>query len=420
MAIKDTMRRLIGAVAGFTLAAAMLIGTAGNAWAADKVYLKDGRVLEGQIVRELDGAVWLKYSLGGIEQQHFFTASQIEKIERDEGKPAATGEPVKAKSEDKARAKQPGVKRAVVLTLEGTVGMQFASKPLEDAIPWLEENEVDVVVLKINSGGGYLLEIENMHEVLVDKYKKKFRTVAWIESAISAAAMSSHVLEEIYFMSDGNYGACTGWFGALEAVEGYDLEKVLYMMERASAEGKKDYKIMRSMQIEEPLSYNRDANGDVTWYNTEEGKHLVNPSGRILTFDAVQAEECNFSKGTADSLAQLEKLLGYPEVEWLGKQVDGEVFPVSKVEEDMRKWRASTTDAEQRLGEYMTKYELAKQNAAGSQDASQRGAFVGLARQHLGVLRRIAREHPNIARFTGLTEDWFRQEEKILRELLRP
>lgn len=422
MGIKNTLGRLATVLAGLTLAAVMLLGSAGSAWAADKVHLKDGRVLEGTIVRELNGSVWLRYKIGGIEQEGFFTPAQIDRIERDAGATPPPADPIKANADSnaKAQAKRPGEVRAVVLTLEGTVGMEFASKPLEDAIPWLEENQVDVVVLKINSGGGYLLEIENMHKVLVDKYKKKFRTVAWIESAISAAAMSSHVLEEIYFMSDGNYGACTGWFGALQAVEGYDLQKVLYMMEKASAEGKKDHKIMRSMQIEEPLSYNRDANGDITWYNTEEGKYLVNPTGRILTFDATQAESCGFSRGKADSLKELEALLGYPEVNWLGRHVNGEIFPLSQVEDNMRTWRASVSDANERLGEYRTKYELAKANAASSQDIDQRGAFVGLARQHLGVLRRICREHPNIAFFTGLNEEWFRQEEKILRDLLRP
>lgn len=423
MRIKDSLRRMATCLAGLTLAAVMVIGSASSAWAADKIHLKDGRVIEGTIVRELNGSVWVDYQIGGITQRGaFFSASAIDKIERDAASEAAPAGPVKAERESasKTQAKRPGVQRAVVITLEGMVGMQFAAKPLEDAIPWLEANEVDIVVLKINSGGGYLLEIPKMHEVLVDKYKKKFRTVAWIESAISAAAMSSHVLEEIYFMTDGNYGACTGWSGALEAVEGYGLEKVLYMMEQASAEGKKDFKIMRSMQIDEPLSYNRDSNGNITWYNTEEGEVVVNSTGKILTFDAVQAARCKFSKGIADNLQELERLLGVAEIEWMGKPTPGEIFPISGPEADMRTWRDSVTDAEQRLGEYMTKYNLAVQNAAASPDLDQRGAFVGLARRHLAVIKRAVREHPNIGMLNGLTDEWFREQEKMLRDLMRP
>ena len=422
MKIKRIMQRLTGLVAGLTLASVMLFAMAGNAWAEDKVYLKDGRVLEGEIIREVNGSVWLNYSIGGVEQKGaFFAAGQIEKIERDVKSAPPPSGPIKADrgSTAKVSAKRPGEVRGVVMTLEGTVGIQFAAKALEEAIPWLEEQEVDVVVLKINSGGGLLLEIQVLHDVLINEYKKKFRTVAWIESAISAAAMTSHVLEEIYFMPEGNYGACTGWSGALVAVEGRGLEEVLYLMERASAEGKKAPQIMRSMQIEEPLSYNKSKDGEITWYNTEEGEFLVNPAGRILTFDAIDAAECKFSKGTADSLEELTKLLGYPEVNWLGKHVPGEIFPISKAEEGMRAWRKGVTTAEDKFQVYFVKYNMAVQNAQGARDIDERGMFVGQARRHLSVIQRAVKNYPNLALLQGLPDDWFEQQHEMLRDLMR-
>lgn len=416
-------RRLGGMAAGLTLVAAMLLGTATNAVAGDKIYLKDGRVIEGEIVREVSGSVWVDYTIGGVSQSGaFFAASAIDRIERDAASEPVTGDPVRATADaaDRLPAKRSGVPRGVVITLEGTVGVQFAAKPLYDALDWLEDNDVDIVVFKVNSGGGYLLEIPKMHKVIEEEYKERFRTVAWIESAISAAAMSSHVLEEIYMMTDGNYGACTGWYGALVAVEGIELEKVLYMMENASAKGKRAPEIMRSMQIEVPLSYNKDQDGVVKWFNTEEGQHLVNPTGRILTFDSVQAAECKFSKGTADSLDELTQLLGYPEVEWVGKIVSGEIFPISKPEADMREWRASVTKAEERLNSYFQKYNIAVQNAASSADLKVRGSFVGVARRHLAVIRSVAKKFPTIAYVNGLNEDWFREQDRMLRDLLRP
>lgn len=421
--IRGFMQRLSGLVAGLTLASVMLLVTAGNAWAADKVYLKDGRVVEGEIVREVNGSVWIDYKIGGVEQKGvFFGAGDIERIERDAASDPASSAPIKAEQAGAGGlpAKRPGEVRGVVITLEGMVGVEFAAKPLEDAIPWLEENEVDIVVLKVNSGGGYLLEIPKMHEIIQETYKKKFRTVAWIESAISAAAMSSHVLEEIYFMTDGNYGACTGWSGALVAVEGLGLEKALYLMERASAWGKKSPAIMRSMQIEDPLSYNKDQDGEIKWFNTEEGKYLVNPAGLILTFDAVQAAACKFSKGTADDLGTLAHLLGYNEINWLGKETPGEIFPISKAESDMREWRSGVSKANENLQSYFAKYGTAVANAQSSADLKLRGSFVGLARRHLAVIRRVAQQYPNLAYLNNLTDEWFRQQDKMLRDLLRP
>lgn len=424
MRIRAMMNKLSGLVAGVVLASVMLLAAAGNAWAGDKIYLKDGRVIEGEIVREVSGSIWVNYAIGGVEQKNaFFGAGDIDHIERDAASAPPTSDPIKPAEiagANKLPAKRPGEVRGVVMTLEGTVGVEFASQPLRDAIPWLEENQVDVVVLKVNSGGGYLSEIAKIHDVLINEYKPRFRTVAWIESAISAAAMSSHVLEEIYFMKDGNYGACTGWFGALQAVQGLDLEKVLYEMEKASAEGKKDPHIMRSMQIEEPLSYNEDKDGNITWYNTEEGEHLVNPAGRILTFDAVQAARCKFSKGTADNLDQLTKLLGYTEVNWLGKHEEGSIFPISKVEEDMRAWREAASAADTRLGEIQTKYDMAVANARASSDLKIRGSFVGVARRHLATMRRLVEQYPVLADNRKMLDQWFRDQEKMLRELLKP
>jgi hypothetical protein len=422
MKMNNILRKLATMVAGLTLATVMLIGSAHAAWAGDKVYLKDGRVLDGEIVRELEGSVWLNYQLGGIEQRGFFTAAQIEKIERDAGADPAPSEPVLAKSDDAAPTigeKRPGVPRAVVITLEEDVGIQFAAKPLQDMIPWLEEQEVDLVVLKINSGGGLALEVPRLQKVLYEEYKPRFRTVAWIESAISAAAMTAHILEEIYFMPEGNYGACTMWFGALQQSDEFSTEKVIAMMEEVSAKANHPLPIMRSMQLGYPLSCNRDQNGEYMWYNSDEGEILVNPKDRILTFDAQQAARFKFSKGTADSLDELSRLLGYPEIEWLGKHVGGEIFPVSKGEEAMRRWRESTTDAEGRFNEYYVKYDMAVQNARSSQDRAQRGMFVGLARQHLGIIERACKEHPNLMLLRGLTKEWFQEQHQLLRDLMK-
>lgn len=420
--IKGFMQRLGGLAAGLVLASVLLFASATNAWAGDKIYLKDGRVIDGDIVREVNGSVWVNYTIGGVEQKGaFFGAGDIDRIERDVAADPAPSDPIKPVQNDTApkAAKRPGEVRGVVITLEGTVGIQFAAKALEEAIPWLEEQQVDVVVLKINSGGGLLLEIAKLHETIVNEFKPRFRTVAWIESAISAAAMTSHVLEEIYFMPEGNYGACTGWSGALVAVEGRGLEEVLYLMERASAEGKKAPEIMRSMQIEEPLSYNKSKDGEITWYNTEEGEVLVNATGRILTFDSVQAEQCKFSKGTADDLETLTRLLGYPEVNWLGKHVPGEIFPISRAEDGMRTWRDGVTKAEDNFQVYFVKYGLSIANAQSAQDRASRGRFVGEARRHLAIIERACKDYPNLKLLQGLTDEWFEQQHELLRELMR-
>jgi hypothetical protein len=322
-----------------------------------------------------------------------------------------------------------------VLTLEDTVGIQMSAKPLHDAIPLLEKDKVDIVILKINSGGGLLLEIQRISDVVHNEYKKKFRTVAWIESAISAAAMSSHCLEEIYFMPQGNYGACTGWSGALNAVKGRQLEEVLVMMERISARGGHPKEIMRAMQIggdpaviqelqiaapSGELSADIDVNGNVTWYQNLAGKYVLNPKGgvKILTFNAEEAEKFKFSRGTAKDIDELARAMGYQEIEWVGTKKPGYAYPICAAEETQIKWRKDITDAEQNFGRLMENYQRSLQTAQGT-PPEDRGPWISKAKAALNDLRQIAKRFPNFQLLQGLEREWFDQQEEIIKRLTR-
>ncbi len=203
-------------MAALVLAFAMLVPASAKAagvYEPDIVKLTDGRELEGTIVKEQNGYIWLDM---GVGQPLFLSPDKIEEIIRDSDEPLPTE--VAAK-EEKTWEHVPGVTRAAVITAEGMVGMQMSSTPLREAIPMLKEEGVDLVVFKVKSGGGYLLEIQQLSDVLHNEYKKEFQLVAWIDSAISAAAMTALTIEEIYFMPHGHFGAMTGWSGQLEAVE---------------------------------------------------------------------------------------------------------------------------------------------------------------------------------------------------------
>ncbi|RMH12541.1 MAG: hypothetical protein D6695_06315 [Planctomycetota bacterium] len=421
MRLKNMLTRLAGVIAAVVLAISTHLSF------ADVVYLKDGSKVEGEIQREVDGSVWIKTSIGGIETIQFILGDNIKSIER-------TSAPVEVASETRPASADPkprraGVPRGAVISLEGTVGIQMAAKTLKDIIPILEKEIGDdgtgIVVFRIDSGGGLLLEIQKLSDVIHEEYKPRFRTVAWIDSAISAAAMTAHCIEEIYFLPDGNYGACTGWFGALQAVSGRGLEEVLYMMEKISARGGYDPQIMRAMQINEPLSCTIDERtGEVTWYQTEEGEYLVNSGDKILTFTAPQAEKFKFSKGTAANLDELTRLLGYQEIDWVGELRPGFTYPICKAEDVMLKYRERVTNDEERTREYFANYGQARA-AAESAQGDLRPRFVGIARKHLRRIEAMVRNNPNFALLMWNMEieqwekDWLEPEEEYLANLLK-
>ncbi|MBX3376653.1 MAG: hypothetical protein KF678_06585 [Phycisphaeraceae bacterium] len=410
---------------------------------ADTLTLKDGRTLEGEVARELNGYIWFKYKVGGLETTQMFSPAEITKLERTTGTPAKTDTPA-AKPSDQTRPSDPAkpstrpapgtsaklssAPRAAVITLgEGgdkdMVGLYMTADAIERAIPLLEKEKVEIVVFRINSGGGALLEIQKLSDVIELKYKPKFRVVAWIESAISAAAMTAHCIEEIYFMPKGNYGACTGWSGQLVAVKGRQLEEVLYMMERISARGKHDPKIMRSMQIMDPLSCNIDENGDVQWFQNDSGTFLVNPKDRILTFNSETASKYKFSRGTASTIEELGKLMGYTELVWVGKEVPGVPYPICEAEELQRQFRAKTYMDTLRLREYWDTYQT-NVGVARSVPFEERGKFVARARGALDNIKRMVKNNPNLAlfQFNMLEEqfkEWVEEREEELRRLTR-
>lgn len=424
-AVHNFLRRFAVAI---TLAATVAM-SAGHAFATDTITLKDGRTLEGEIVREVDGYIWLKYKLGGLEQETMFTPAEIVKIERDVAAAPVSADPVEKVDADARPQTRPGVPRGAVLTLEEMVGQFMTAYALEQARPMLDQELGDdgerIVVLRIKSGGGALLEIQKLSDEIHNNYKKEFHTVGWIDSAISAAAMTAHCLEEIYFTPQGNYGACTGWYGALTAVKGRDLVEVLHMMEKISARGGYNPLLMRSMQIDVPLSVSISPDGEVKYYDDEKsGDFVLNPAGRILTLNAQTAEKIRFSRGTASNLPELTKAMGYKEIDWIGKEEPGVLWPVSKAERWTQQYRAKTAEDQRRLGEYFASYQM-QVGAAAQSPRDQRGAFVNRARATLSRIVSMVRNNPSFILFTFNMlskeefDEWVAEQEKFLRDLMR-
>lgn len=432
--------RVLGAAMAIVVASAF----APAANADDKIIMNDGRVFEGTIVREVNGYVFIQMGTGSLARQELLLMTDIKEILRDAPAvqaqdkptrlaPAATIADKTTPAETKPVASTSGrATRAAIITLgEGgdkdMVGLFMTAHVLREIKPVLKKENVDIVVFLVNSGGGALLEIQRLSDAIEEEYKGPdgFRTVAWIESAISAAAMTAHVIEEIYFMPEGNYGACTGWSGQLVAMKGRDLEQVVFMMEKISARGGYDPNIMKAMQhFRYPLSCDITEDGDVLWWGNEEGENLLNPEGRILTFDSESALRYGFSRGTARTLEELEDVMQLGEVEWVGEDVKGFFYPISKAEAINMRFRDKTFDDQERTNEYFVIYQAAIQLASGEEDRQRRGMFVGKARGQLNAIISMVRNNPNLALFVmNMTdeqfEQWVAEQRQLLKDLMR-
>lgn len=415
------------------LAAALLLGVLATpaAFALDTVTLKDGTVLEGTIEREGDGFVYLLMKIGAVENRRLILREDIKSIERDAeaatntetARPATNKPGASPRKGDTGTTIPDGAAKVAFISLgdppdKDMVGPFMNADALEHSIELLnempDETRPDIVVLKINSGGGALFEIQQLSDVIEEEIKPKYQVVAWIESAISAAAMTAYTVEDIYFMSKGNFGAATGFRmvgGRAEAVEGEQLEQVLYMMELIAERGGHNPLVMRAMQVEQELSADIDENGVVTWRPDLEGEYVVNPKDRILTFNSQDATRFKFAKGVADSKSELMQLI-VGDREWVevGQQAD----------EYQHEFRDNVFLAQTEINELATKLNLEMQAAQRSRgDENALGRHAGAARRYLAQIRSWVRKAPSLEVYAGWTPERFREVEEQIRDFTR-
>ncbi|MBL0927138.1 MAG: hypothetical protein IBJ11_05730 [Phycisphaerales bacterium] len=418
-------------------AAVLFLALAAAAWsasAADKLKLKDGRVLEGVVVREVDGGVFFRVKVGSIESQQFYAKADIAEIVRDKAAegaaPAApaggtTPAPASPNSTETGTPIPDGAIGVTFVSLEEMVGPYMNARALLDSVELLKqklpkEQRPKVLVLVFESGGGALLEVEPLSNAIHEKLKKDFRVVAWIRSAISAAAMTAMNCEEIYMMSEGNIGGAVAYSmvgpGQAKAADGANLEGILKMGQMLADRGKHPREIILSMQTLEPLSANIDDDGHVSFFNSEtEGKYLINRKGYNLTFNALDAVKYKLAEGIADTKDQLMTRLGYKEWVEVGQFVD----------KDQIRFRQAVKTISARVQELYSKMNLAVGEAQSASSREDREKQVGRARNFLRELRELARQAPSVEKYGAggsppLTREFFDRMDRDLRRILNP
>ena len=209
---------------------------------------------------------------------------------------------------------KPGV---FVLPWKGGVGQTANAKEITEigaeADKW---GPGQTIVLDIDSPGGRVTEIFKIIDAIA-KVRERHRMVVWVREAISAAAITSMQCEEIYFRKVGALGAAMVINGAdsapPEIVERFrtDVAPVIERNGRPRA-------VFEAMVLANAvLTYTKDpVTGKVEWHDKITGlpgEVVLSDEKDNLTFNASNALDSGFSKGTADTKEELAKLLGLSE-----------------------------------------------------------------------------------------------------------
>ena len=178
-----------------------------------------------------------------------------------------------------------------------------------------------IIVLRVNSPGGLVAEADRISETLLD-LGTRHTLVAWIQSAISAAAYTSLHCRQIYFMKTGNLGSAT-MFAGQTAISGQTLAAWVKKFGDIAVEHGHSRDLVEAMITNGELCSYDPADGEnpPQIYGTLEGEINLSNENQNLTINATDAVACGFADGIADNEEELAALLGLPH--WYETTDDG-------------------------------------------------------------------------------------------------
>ena len=208
-------------------------------------------------------------------------------------------------------------KGVFVLPFVGGVGATARAYEIEqmgkEADKW---GPGQIIILDIDSPGGLVTEIFKIVDA-IKSVRERHRVVAWIREAISAAAVTSMQCDEIYFRTMGADGAAMMIAGR-DSVYGEPLDKFRDELGDIIEKNGRPRAVFLAMVLsKDVLTYTKDpVTGKPTFHDKITGlpgEIVLSDDKDNLTFNASNALDSGFSKGTADTGAEFAPLLGLKE-----------------------------------------------------------------------------------------------------------
>ncbi len=246
-----------------------------------------------------------------------------------------------------------------VLPMSGMVGETFRAQEVKKIGAHADSfGPGQIIVLLFDSHGGFAAAMEGIHNAILD-VKKRHRVIAWIKTAISAAAASSIACDEIYFMTEGTLGAMTTYAGTV-SLKDEELQAWLDLAGKLMENGGRSRYIAHAM-VTAPalLSYDKDPEtGEVIWHNDLSGEKVLSTDTTNLVFTSGMAVDSGFADGIADTgeeLAELLDLAEWREIDTYGRSIAKQwQDTVEKAQEEIPRLLARrnivTGTPEQRIG----------------------------------------------------------------------
>lgn len=280
---------------------------------ADRLILKDGRVIEGRVIKRTEGEVHINVKKGGASLRLAYKTSEVKEIvdeeEEDAAKPAIGK---KGEGQSKVPSSQPATTPAaaaksgptyLVAPIRGAIGLYATTELLKTYISIARAQQPDMFILEIDTGGGSVREVGAMIDLL--QAAKDLKPIAYVRNAHSAGAMLAMSCRQIVMAPDASIGGAviystTPW-GTPQNIE-EKMQSIYRAQFRAAAEaaGQEPLLIEGMMRTDVVLSRTGAGPGTKVIEGSPAGSALVKPRGRILTLTASEAVACYLADDIAD------------------------------------------------------------------------------------------------------------------------
>jgi ATP-dependent protease ClpP protease subunit len=208
----------------------------------------------------------------------------------------------------------PGKPAYYLIPLHGEVGDTVLASALEKSLADAALRKPTVVVLDIDSPGGLVEEAQKIIKV-IHHYNKQLRIVALTDKDLSAAAILSLAVKEIYVKSTSTIGAATSFQPTnlqLPPKIEEKMQSAWRAVARNSAEEGGHEPLLAEAMIDNDIELHLESANGKTVVKEGPGERLLCRKGKILTLSSHEAVECGLAAGDADDVSELGAELKMP------------------------------------------------------------------------------------------------------------
>lgn len=263
----------------------MLCGVFGHAANADRLMLRDGKTLDGEIVAEDEKTVTVELFI----PPSYTIDRRVAKTQVSEWQ----------------RASREGAPY-VLIPFFGEIGTDVTVEGLRAGLQKAREARPQFVVLAIDSPGGNIAQMVEMIDLLTDA-SKEFKVVAYVKEAYSAAAVVAMTCPQVLMRPGSTIGATVPFritANGPQDVEAKFRSVIEARMRAAVAQGGHADLLIRGMSEMNLELFLTEVDGKPVLQTSGPGK-IIKSKGQILTLTADEAVRCGLAAGVSADMTEL-------------------------------------------------------------------------------------------------------------------